>query len=230
MSRLLAASLFVTLAARVGLTEDESHGVRVATGQRITPLAAPGTQIQRLHTDLRSDENADGGNAVTSALSPDGRTLLVLTSGFNNGFNKDNGTPLVYPILDPTTGRSTGQTTSNAEWVFVYDVSGPVPVQKQKINLPVTYNGMVWDSSGTRFYVSGGADDIVYPFKKVKGAFHRDAPFMVLSTGGQLDNTPAGPGMQSFGLAPYPVVAGLALSSDGSTLFAANIENDSSLW
>jgi YVTN family beta-propeller protein len=202
-------------------------GMRVATGQRITPSAAPGAQVLRLHTDLRSDENADAANAVTTALSPDGTTLLILTSGSNNSFFKDDGTPITYDVLDPTTGQSTGGTTSSAEWVFVYDVSGPVPIQKQKINLPVTYNGLLWDRSGSHFYVSGGSDDIVYPFKKVNGSFQLDAPFIVLNTGGELDNTIAGPAMQSFGLAPWAVVAGLGLSSDGSTLYAANFENDS---
>jgi YVTN family beta-propeller protein len=75
--------------------------------------------------------------------------------------------------------------------------------------------------------VSGGASDIVYPFKKVADAFQLDAPFIVLNTGGQLDNTLAGPKMQQFGLAPTAVVAGLAVSGDGKTLYAANFENDS---
>ena len=209
--------------------EDEGgrRGTRVATGQHISPAAAPGSRVLPLHTDLRSDNNADAANAVTTVLSPDGSTLLILTSGSNNSFYKDDGTPIMWDIPDPATGQPTGETTSNAEWVFVYDVSGPVPVQKQKINLPVTYNGLVWDKRGTRFYASGGADDIVYPFKKVGSAFQLDAPFMVLNTGGQLDNTQAGPAMQSFGLAPMAVVAGLGLSSDGSTLYAANFENDS---
>jgi YVTN family beta-propeller protein len=199
----------------------------VATGAWITPLAAPGSAIYELHTDLRSDDNADAANAVSTALSPDGTTLLILTSGYNNSFSTDSGVPIVYSVLDPTTGQPNGQTTSNAEWVFVYDVTGRVPVQKQKFNLPITYNGLVWDASGTEFYVSGGADDIVYPFKKVNGAFQIDAPFIVLNTGGQLDSTPAGPSMQQFGLAPGPVVAGLALSGDSGTLYAANFENDS---
>ena len=207
--------------------ESERGRIQVATGAWITPLAAPGSAIYPLHTDLRSDNNADAANAVSAALGPDGTTLLILTSGYNTGFNTDTGTPIVYPVLDPTTGQPTNQTTGNAEWVFVYDVTGPVPVQKQKFNLPVAYNGLVWNASGTEFYVSGGANDIVYPFKKAAGSFQFDAPFMVLNTGGQLDNTPAGPSMQSFGLAPGPVVAGLALSSDGKTLYAANFENDS---
>lgn len=84
-----------------------------------------------LHTDVRSDDNADGANAVSAALSPDGTTLLVLTSGYNTGFSTDNGTAIVYPVLDPVSGLPSGLTTSNAECVFVYDVTGPVPVQKQ---------------------------------------------------------------------------------------------------
>ena len=203
-----------------------TDGTRIATGQRITPARAPGSQVLPLHTDLRSDNNADAANAVTTALSPDGSTLLILTSGSNDSFYKEDGTPVLYDLLDPSSGLPTGQTTSNAEWVLVYDVSGPVPVQKQKINLPVTYNGLAWDS-GSRFYVSGGSGDIVYPFKKVGAEFQLDAPFMVLNTGGQLDNTPAGPALKNFGLAPGAVVAGLALSSDGGTLYAANFENDS---
>jgi YVTN family beta-propeller protein len=200
---------------------------RVATGAWITPLAAPGSAIYELHTDLRSDNNADAANAVTSALSPDGKTLLILTSGYNTGFSKEDGTPILYPVLDPASGQPNGQTTANAEWLFVYDVTGQAPVQKQKFNLPIAYNGLVWDSTGTKFYVSGGASDIVYPFKKVADAFQMDAPYIVLNTGGQLDNTPAGPQMNAFGLAPYATVAGLGLSSDGKTLYTANFENDS---
>src|SRR5262249_35982202 len=201
--------------------------VRVATGQFVSPLAAPGSRLEPLHTDLRGDDNADAANAVTSALSPDGSTLLILTSGFNNGFAREDGTAIVYPVLDPSTGQPTGDTTSSAEWVFVYDVSSGLPVQKQKINLPVTDNGLAWAADGERFYASGGAQDIVYPFRKVGDEVRLDAPFIVLNTGGQLDGTKAGPSMRDFGLAPGPVVAGLAVSGDGRTLYAANFENDS---
>jgi YVTN family beta-propeller protein len=207
--------------------ESEREKTQVATGAWITPLAAPGSALFELHTDSRSDGNADAANAVSTALSPDGTTLLILTSGYNTGFSTDTGAPIVYPVLDPATGQPTSQTTGNAEWVFVYDVTGAAPVQKQKFNLPTAYNGLAWNASGTEFYVSGGVGDIVYPFKKIAGGFQIDAPFIVLNTGGQLDTTPAGPSMQNFGLAPSAVVAGLALSSDGNTLYAANFENDS---
>jgi YVTN family beta-propeller protein len=222
----LVAVLFGMLAA-AAQEDSQSYSTVVSTGQRITPLAAPGSTILPLSTNLRSDDNANAANAVTTALSPDGSTLLVSTSGYNNSFYKEDGTPILWDLLDPTTGLPTGQTTSNAEWVFVYDVSSGTPVQKQKFNLPVTYNGLVWNASGTRFYASGGANDIVYPFVKVNGSFQLDPPFVVLNTGGQLDNTKAGPMMQSFGLAPSATVAGLALSKDGSSLYTANFENDS---
>jgi DNA-binding beta-propeller fold protein YncE len=224
----LVISIIITAPALRGDDEDLRQGrMRVATGAWITPLAAPGSALYKLHTDFRADDNADAANAVSTALSPDGTTLLILTSGYNTGFSKEDGTPIVYPVLDPATGQPTGQTTGNAEWLFVYDVTGPAPVQKQKVNLPITYVGLTWDATGTKFYVSGGANDIVYPFKKVGTAFQLDPPFIVPNTGGQLDTTPAGPQMQNFGLAPFPVIAGLALSSDGGTLYAADFENDS---
>jgi len=223
---IVALVSLVTLSTR-GERGPETPRLRVATGQFITPFAAPGATVEALHTDLRSDTNANAANAVSSALSPDGKTLLILTSGFNNSFFREDGTPILYPVLDPATGLPTGSTTSSAEWLFVYDVSRGAPVQKQKFNLPVTYNGLAWDPSGARFYVSGGAHDIVYPFRKSGSAYQLDAPFIVLNTGGQLDDTKAGPSMHDFGLAPFPVVAGLGVSSDGRVVYAANFENDS---
>src|SRR3984893_11337320 len=153
----LVTVVLAAWAMRAGAADNDSSKwrTRVATGAWITPLAAPGSAIYELHTDLRSDDNADAANAVTSALSPDGTTLLILTTGYNTGFSKEDGTPIMYALLDPVTGQLNGQTTGSAEWVFVYDVTGPVPVQKQKFNLPITYNGLVWDASGARFYVSG---------------------------------------------------------------------------
>ena len=146
-------------------TQATPSGMLVATGQRITPTAAPGSFLLPLSTNLRHDNNADGAYGVTTALSPDGTTLLILTTGYNNSFYTDNGVPIVYPILDPQTGLPTSQTTGNAEWVFVYDVRGQVPKQVQKINIPITYNGLAWDPSGKRFYVSGGFDDMAYVYR-----------------------------------------------------------------
>src|ERR1700730_4597038 len=56
------------------------------TGLYITPLITPGSSYQRLSTGLRPDGTADANGAITSALSPDRKTLLVLTSGYNANF------------------------------------------------------------------------------------------------------------------------------------------------
>src|SRR5215472_13757426 len=55
-------------------------------GYYITPTAAPGSIFEALPTGLRSDGSANGNGAVTTALSPDGTVLLVLTSGYNKFF------------------------------------------------------------------------------------------------------------------------------------------------
>src|SRR5262249_6672189 len=91
---------FVTLSVR-GDRGRETPRLRVAPGQFITPFAARGATVEPLHTDLRADTNADGANAVSSAISPDGSTLLILTSGYNNSFFHEDGSPIVYPLLDP---------------------------------------------------------------------------------------------------------------------------------
>src|SRR5262245_7618670 len=81
------------------------------TGQVLTPTAAPGSTIQVLSTGLRADlstglsddGNADAAQAVNTALSPDGKTLLVLTSGWNNGNRRTDGTSITFPTLNPIT-------------------------------------------------------------------------------------------------------------------------------
>jgi hypothetical protein len=135
---------------------------------------------------------------------------------------KEDGTPIVYPVLDPQTGKPTGKTTSSAEWVFVYDVTASSPKLLQKINIPITYVGLVWNPAGTGFYVSGGLNDIVYSFKLSGGSFVPDAPFFVLNTGVLLDSTPAGAKIDSFKLTSYPVVAGIEVSADGSKLYVGS--------
>jgi hypothetical protein len=120
-------------------------------GFYITPTAAPGSIFQDLPTGLRSDGSANANGAVNTALSPDGTALLILTTGYNTGFYTQgpNGTPILYAALDPITGKQTSTMTPNAEWVFVFDVRGTEPVQKQLINIPNTYHGLLWDPSGS---------------------------------------------------------------------------------
>jgi hypothetical protein len=160
-------------------------------------------------TNLRADGNADADDAVSSALSPDGKTLLVMTSGFNATIAYEQGPAILVPALDPLTGKpgnqavnpngypplvngafeSTGNSAhlsgGQAEWVFVYDVSTGTARTIQKIPIDDTFDGLAWDPSGTRFYVSGGVDDRVLAYKeKPPGTygyrFTPDAPFVIL--------------------------------------------------
>ena len=219
-------------------------------GFYITPTAAPGSIFVRLKTGLRPDGSADADGAVNTALSPDGTALLILTTGYNTGFNTQgpDGTPILWPALDPTTGKPTATTTPNAEWVFVFDVRGPKPVQKQLINIPNTYQGLLWDPSGARFYVAGGIDDRIEVFKNANtgasadGNYVADAPFVLLNhnqpadlpvqefpTGGLFSTTPinTNPFAEDMFMPFSALAAGLAITPDGKTLYAANYQNDS---
>src|SRR6185369_824578 len=122
-------------------------------GQQITPLAPAGARFQPLDPDLPFDANFVQGqswkvsNAVTSVVSPDRKTLLILTSGFNRVFN--------IAAIPPTTPVMWYTPDSN-EYVFVYDISTPVPLKRQVLQFKNTYSGIVFDPSGAAFYVSGG--------------------------------------------------------------------------
>jgi YVTN family beta-propeller protein len=219
-------------------------------GFYITPTAAPGSIFQDLPTGLRPDGSANANGAVTTALSPDGTALLIVTTGFNTDFSAQGPypTPILWHALDPLTGLPSPTLTLNAEWVFVYDVRGAKPKQKQKINIPNTYQGLIWDPSGTRFYVAGGIDDRVEIFKNANtgasadGNYVPDAPFVLLNhnlpadvpiqnypTGGLFASTPINnnPIAKDMYIPFSALAAGLAISPDGSTLYVANYQNDS---
>jgi hypothetical protein len=132
---LAAGSLPANAAARPDATvRGNLSGSLLPIGEYITPLVTPGSSFQQLTTGLRADGTADANGGISTALSPDGKTLLVLTSGYNAGFFRPNGTAITTPFLYPLTGRPatcSTCTTDTFQWVFVYDVSGTSPVRKQ---------------------------------------------------------------------------------------------------
>ena len=65
------------------LVRADPGGELLPTGARITPGAAPGSHFQRLNPGLPSRPGFEVDHASATALSPDGATLLVLTSGYN---------------------------------------------------------------------------------------------------------------------------------------------------
>jgi len=176
------------------------------TGATITPTAAPGSVFVPLTTSLLDVPTFNPDGAETTAISPDGKTLLILTSGYN--LNEDSSGS--FPGAD------------SGEFVFVYDISTPrTPVQKQVVQLldfDRTFDGIIWAPSGTAFYVGGGADDDVHTFTLQNGAWAEFGTPINLGHNCDLmcEETETG-----------PTAAILGITADGNTLFVANHETDS---
>jgi len=131
--------------------------------RQITPLAPAGAQFVPLNPGLSDNPQYLAGQAVTSVVSPDGKTMLVLTSGYNlenfaSGVNEGSVNP-----------------ADSTEFVFIYDISKGLPAQKQVIQVPNTYNGIIFDPSGIAFYVAGGVDDDVHLYGLTGGVWVEQA-------------------------------------------------------
>ncbi len=204
-------NLTVILLALAALNlQAQSDPVQLPTGLAITPNSAPHSVLQPLNPALPDLPGYTAGQAVSSALSPDGSKLLVLTSGYN--LNLD----------------SHGKTvpSQSTEFVFVYSTSAYPPKMVQALPVPNTFCGLAWNPNGQEFYVSGGMDDTLYVFASTaSGAFQQAAS---VSLGhklgnGLLSNAPA----PLNGLAPPPAVAGIAVNQSGTVAIVANFFNDS---
>lgn len=185
----------------------------LSTGQWITPLSPRGATFQSLNPNLPDNPTYTAGQAVTTAESPDGRTLLILTSGYN--------------LWNYTSGPNAGDTNpaDSNEYVFVFDISRGRPVQRQVLEVPNTYSGIAFNPTGQQFYVAGGHDDIVHIFGITNGAWAE------IQTPVALGHLPtANPALGNYGglgLETDPMASGLAVSQNGQTIVVANYENDS---
>ena len=168
------------------------------TGQAITPLAVPGARFRPLVTRTGPHPSyvADGASAV--AVSPDGREMLVLTSGFNL-YNRPDGK------------ASPEQST---QYVFRYAIGGKTATWLQTLQVPNSYGGIAWQPNGRGFVVGGGVDDALYTFARRGSKF---------ALGGKI---PLGH-KAGLGADVRPQAAGVAVSSDGRRALVANYYNDS---
>ena len=171
------------------------------TGQRITPLAPRAAGFEPLNPGLSDNPEYLAGQAVSTVVSPDGKTLLILTSGYNL-LNSANGS------------RNTADST---QFVFVYDISNNLPVKKQVVQVRNTYNGIVFDPSGKTFYVSGGVDDNVHIYGLGQNGQWSEQSGSPVSLGHSA----------GVGLEVAPQAAGVAATKDGSKLVVADYYNDS---
>lgn len=176
-------------------------GELLPTGKSITPNAAKGSEFFPLNPDLPNRPDFTVGQAVTTATSPDGNTLLVLTSGYNRNNNNVTGARIA---------------AESNEYVFIYDISTGQPVKRQVVQIPNTFNGLAWNPNGREFYVSGGVNDNVRVFSNESGTWVGAASPIPLGH----NNMGVGPGVG-------PMVAGLAVTASGNRLLAANFSNDS---
>jgi YVTN family beta-propeller protein len=171
------------------------------SGQQITPVAPTGASFVPLNPGLADNPQYLAGQAVTTIVSPDGKTLLVLTSGYN--------------MLRDSSGRAIP--ADSTQFVFVYDIAQHKPAQKQVIHVPNTYSGIVFDPSGATFYVTGGVDDNVHAYGlRSDGLWTEQGNPVALGHKGV-----------GIGISMKPQAAGIAITGDGNKLVVANYYNDS---
>jgi len=198
-------------------------GVQLPNGQYLTPTFATGSVFQALDPHLPGYKDFRAGWAVRTAISPDGKTLLVLTSGYN--------------LLNYKSGAQRGQNNPAAsnEYVFVYAVGGDTaaaPKLRQVLQVPDSFYGLVWAPNGQQFYVSGGVNDAVFVFGNASGTWAQTStialnhPSFANNLTG-IDALLAPFLANGLGFLAHSSTSGLAITPDGATLVVTNIYNDS---
>ena len=169
------------------------------TGQAITPTAAPLSRFQTLKPGLAGYPNHEVGFAVATAISPDGATLLVLTSGYTEVRDK----------------KGVKDKNASMEFIFVFDIAKGEPRQIQALPIVHAFGGIVWNPNGNEFYVGGGVDDVVHTFAKKANTFAESGEAIALRH------------KVGLGMDVKPMAAGVGITADGKRLIVANYENDS---
>src|SRR6266853_745858 len=203
MSTKLLFTLFV-LSAEAWMVR-AADPILLPNGLAITPSAVPHSILTPLNPGVAGRPKLTLGQAVTTALNPDGSLLLVLTSGYNRE-------------------GQVGATRPN-EYVFVFDASSHPPRQLQALPVPNSFCGLAWNPNGREFYLSGGVDDNVYVFARNGALFSRAAAIALghARGNGLYSNAPA----PLNAAAPKPMAAGIAVDPTGAVAVVANFYNDS---
>jgi DNA-binding beta-propeller fold protein YncE len=178
------------------------------TGMSITPGAVRGSELQYLNPDLPGMPEHLADHPIATALSPDGKTLLVLTSGYNR--------------VSDIKAKSVPELSN--EYVFVYDVRQNPPAKRQVLQVANTYMGIAWAPGGTNFFVSGGMDDNVHVFSQSDDRWSESLPPIPLGHKSGLGINDEEGAKENKN---KPVAAGVAVSADGTRLLVANNANDS---
>jgi DNA-binding beta-propeller fold protein YncE len=181
--------------------------LQLPTDQVVTPTTPLTNALQQdLNPNLPAYPKFVAGEAVRSALSPDGGTLAIITSGQNSLYDKTGA-------LDAA---------NSTQYIFLYSVAGAdktAPRLIQVIKQTNAHIGLVWSPDGSTLYAAGGNDDAVYAYTKGDGSWAQSAK---IALGHSATHGDAG-----IGLGVEPNASGLAMSADGRTLIVANNFNDS---
>ncbi len=168
------------------------------TGQTITPTAAPGAHFQPLVTGIGPHPTYVADGAAAMATSPNGRFMVLLTSGYNH-YNGADG-----KIVPEQSGQ----------YIFVYALGRKGAVLQHVFTVPNAFSGLAWQPNSRGFFIGGGVDDKVYPFALTGGEFRAGTAISLRHTAG-------------IGADVKPQAAGVAVSPDGQMLLVANYYNDS---
>ena len=208
----LAGAILALASLANAQLDDDDKKSPTPPGLYITPKVMANAVQQDLNPGLANYPSFVAGEAVKAVVSPDGKTLAILTAGMNS-------------LYGPTGNVDTAAST---QFLFLYDISGAnktSPVLKQVIQQLNAHVGLVWGPDSQTLYAAGGCDDAVYAYSNSGTSF-------VLKAKINLGHAPNGcvsnaANRTGLGLGVEPNVAGLAITADGKTLVAANNYNDS---
>ena len=197
----LSLGVLAFLAACSTAHANTSDRLWLPTGQSVTPWAAPGSVFLPLKADLPGVGSQLVGGGAMSVVSPDGKTLFVLTSGFNTWRGGD--------------GKRIPE--ASTEHLFVYPIDGLA--LRQDIHVPNTYSGMALSADGETLVVAGGSDDNLHIYRRNSGTWSESGTAIALGHR-------SGNGLVALPELLKPMAAGVALTADGHAL-VANYENNS---
>lgn len=190
--------LMMFLAAIIGASGSAAQ-ITLPTGQRLTPLAAPGAKFQPLVTRTGPDPSTIADGAAAAVTSPDRSEMLMMTSGYNR-FNGTDG-----KIVD----------AQSVQYIFRYAITRVGSRLLHTLTVPNSFGGIAWLHDGRGFVVGGGVDDNVHLFSRGPGGFAELGKPIALGHA-------AGNGADI-----KPQAAGIAVSPAGSRAIVANYYNDS---
>ncbi len=195
--RSLAGALLAALAGAADAAPASTGAL--PSGQRVTPTATPGAVFLNLNPRLANHPDYLAGQAISAVASPDHKTLVVLTSGYNT----------------IQTAAGAFDSAASSEYIFFYDIASGAPRQTQVIQIPTAYAGIAFSPDGHKLYVGSGGGDSITPYADSGGAWRQAGSPIALGHKTGVGNKQG------------PSTAGLAVSANGATLIVADIYNDS---